>query len=316
VAIVPIMGTMAQRVSGFARASGGASTESIGADFDAAMKNPDVGAIVLHVDSPGGSVAGVPELAAKIRAARGQGKRIVAVADSLMASAAYWVASAADEVVASPSSVVGSIGVFSVHTDATAAHEKVGLKRTVIRAGRYKAEGNMFEPLSDEARAAMQAQVNELYDGFVADVAAHRGTTPDAVRAGYGEGRVVSAKQAVAQGLADRVATFEDVLAELTGRRTPSASARERARPRPSHPPAGRIRGGAGRSPQPHPVTGPPGQEQHRGRRPADHGGPRGRRHRPGDHGRRGPRARRLHRAREGRTASRSTTSAAGRRRA
>lgn len=224
VAVIPMMGTMAQRIGAMERASGGTSTEEIGRQFDAALRNPDVGAIVLHIDSPGGSVAGVPELAAKIRAARGQGKRIVAVADTLMASAAYWTGSAADEVVAAPSALVGSIGVFSVHVDATQASERMGLKRTIVRAGRYKAEGNPWEPLSDEARAAMQAQVDELYEQFTADVAAQRGTSPKAVRAGYGEGRVLSAKQAVAAGLVDRVATLDDVLAELTGRRAAGAT--------------------------------------------------------------------------------------------
>jgi ClpP class serine protease len=99
------------------RISGGTSTEAFGRAFDEAMKNPDVGAIVIDCDSPGGSVSGVPELAAKIFKARGQGKRSSRVANSSMNSAAYWICSAADEIIAAPSADVGSIGVFTMHTD-------------------------------------------------------------------------------------------------------------------------------------------------------------------------------------------------------
>jgi HK97 family phage major capsid protein len=225
VAVIPIYGSISQRMDLMSEMSGGTSTESVGAQFDAAMANASVGTIVLDIDSPGGSVSGVPELAAKIAAARGQGKRIVAVANSLMASAAYWIGSAADEIVASPSADVGSIGVYQAHLDASAHLEAEGLKYTLISAGKHKVEGNPYEALSDEARESMQASVDEWYGAFVNAVASHRGVSVKDVRSGYGEGRVLTAKAAKAAGMVDRIATLDDVIGEAT-RGTKSATRR------------------------------------------------------------------------------------------
>lgn len=216
VAVIPIYGTISQRMDMMSEMSGGTSTQHVGAQFDAALANASVSSIVLDIDSPGGSVSGVPELAAKIKAARGQ-KPVIAVANSLMASAAYWIASAADEIVASPSADVGSIGVYQAHLDASAHLEAEGLKYTLISAGKFKVEGNPYEALSDEARASMQASVDEFYATFTGDVASNRGVSVKDVRGGYGEGRVLTAKSALAAGMIDRVATLDDVLAEMTG---------------------------------------------------------------------------------------------------
>jgi HK97 family phage major capsid protein len=216
VAVIPIYGTISQRLDMMAEMSGGTSTQQVGAQFDAAMANASVGTIVLDVDSPGGSVYGVPELAAKIKAARGQGKQIIAIANSLCASAAYWIASAAEEFVASPSADVGSIGVYQAHVDASAMLEAEGLKYTLVSAGKFKVEGNPYEPLSDEALANMQAGVDEWYAAFTSAVASHRGVSVKDVRNGYGEGRVLTAKSALAEGMIDRVASLDDVLGDLT----------------------------------------------------------------------------------------------------
>src|SRR5690606_12609791 len=110
-----------------------------------------VGTIVLDVDSPGGGVYGVAEFAEEIYKARGQ-KRIVAVANSMAASAAYWIATAADELVVTPGGEVGSIGVYMLHEDWSGAYEKAGIKPTVIKFGENKAEGIDVEPLSESAQ--------------------------------------------------------------------------------------------------------------------------------------------------------------------
>ena len=183
------------------------STEEIGAMLEAAMASADGGTIVLDVDSPGGTVYGVPELAAQIFAARAV-KRIVASCSGMCCSAAYWLASAADEITASPSSEVGSIGVYSAHVDTSAAQSQAGMKVSIFSAGKYKAEGAMGQPLSEGARAAEQARVDEMYGVFVADVARGRGTDSTRVRSGFGEGRVVSSQRAVTLGMIDRVATL------------------------------------------------------------------------------------------------------------
>jgi HK97 family phage major capsid protein len=214
IAVLPIHGTIYQRQSMVENASGGTSTEMLGAQLDACLDDPRVTAIVLDIDSPGGAVSGVPEMAAKIFAARGK-KPIVAVSTGLNCSAAYWISSAADEMVACPSADIGSIGVFAIHMDTSAADAEDGLKFTVIKAGKYKAEGLPFEPLSEEAKAAKQVHVNDLYAMFVNDVAKQRGVKPAAIRGGYGQGRDLPAAAALEAGLVDRIATLDDVLAEL-----------------------------------------------------------------------------------------------------
>jgi signal peptide peptidase SppA len=183
----------------------------------AAVNDARIGAIVFDVNSPGGSVTGVDELSKMIYDARGS-KPIVAVANHLMASAAYWIGTAADELVVTPSGEVGSIGVFAAHQDVSAAMEKEGVKTTLISAGKYKTEGNPFEPLTDEAHASIQARVDDYYSMFTKAVARNRGVNVADVRGGFGEGRVVGAQQAVSLGMADRVATLDDVISGLTRR--------------------------------------------------------------------------------------------------
>jgi capsid assembly protease len=209
VGIVPIFGTIGRWPDWW----NDTSTAEIGAAFDAAMRNPNIGRIVLAVDSPGGAVGGVTELANKIFNARGT-KPITAVSDVQMASAALWIASAADEIVVAPSSETGSIGVYARHVDRSAANEKAGVCVTYVAAGEFKVEGNPDQPLSAEALASLQADVKDVYRNFVKDVARFRGTLPSDVMYGMGKGRVLSAQKAVASGLADRVGTLEDVLAQ------------------------------------------------------------------------------------------------------
>jgi signal peptide peptidase SppA len=130
------------------------------AAFRQALADPSIGGIVISVDSPGGSVYGVPELVAEIYRARGQ-KPVVAVADSMAASAAYWIACQAEQVYVTPGGEVGSIGVLTAHADMSQALANEGVSVSVISAGRYKAEASPYAPLTDEARAAIQARVDE-----------------------------------------------------------------------------------------------------------------------------------------------------------
>lgn len=178
----------------------------------------EVGAIVIEVDSPGGVVDGIPEAAAAVRALRGQGKPIIAVANTLAASAAYWIASQADEVVVTPSGAVGSIGVYATHRNMSGALEMMGVETTLISAGKFKTEGNPYEPLSDDAKEAIQQDVDDFYGMFVADVAKGRGAKATEVKGGYGEGRVLNAKRALSDKLVDRVETLGETVARLSSR--------------------------------------------------------------------------------------------------
>lgn len=190
----------------------------------AALGDESVGAVVIDIDSPGGSVDQIPETAAIIREARGQGKPIVAISNSQAASAAYWLGSQADEFVITPSGTAGSIGVYAAHQDMTKMAENDGVKITLVRAGKYKAETHPFVELSGEAQDHMQEDVNTYYEMFTSDVAAgrakalNRKVTAQDVVDGFGEGRSLTAKAAVAAGLADRVESIGGTVARLASR--------------------------------------------------------------------------------------------------
>lgn len=220
VAVVPLRGVIAHRMSAMEESSGGMSAERFTQMFKALAADESIGTIIIDVDSPGGTIAGLAEAADAVYQAR-ETKRVIAVANATMASAAYWIASQANEIVAIPSAMdrgIGSIGVFTVHQDLSAALEKEGIKLTLIKAGAHKAEGNPFEPLSDDVRAQMQASVDAAKAAFVQTVARGRGISAADVVAQYGDGRAFSAKDALAVGLVDRIATMDDVIVKAVGR--------------------------------------------------------------------------------------------------
>lgn len=225
VGVLPVRGTIAHRMGGMDESSGGISAERLSAMLAQMVADPSVGTILLDVDSPGGTVTGVPELAAQIYDAR-KTKKVVALVNGMAGSAGYWLASQAEEVISIPSGMAGSIGVFTVHSDLSAALEKEGVKNTIISAGKHKVEGNPFEPLSDDAKAVIQSRVDDMYATFVKDVARGRGVTPAEVRGGFGEGRALPAKEAKAAGLIDRIATVEDTLSRVMGRSMSTGGAR------------------------------------------------------------------------------------------
>lgn len=217
VAVVPIRGVIAHRIGSMDDTSGGTSCERIGAMIRQVASDESISTIVYDVNSPGGTVTGVHELAADMFALRGV-KTQIAVVNGLMCSAAYWLGSQADEIVSIQSGFAGSIGVFTAHEDLSAHLEQEGIKVTLISAGKHKVSGNPFEPLSDEEKAVIQARVDEFYALFVKDVARGRGVAASEVRHGYGEGRALAAKDAKAAGLIDRIATMDDTIARLVGR--------------------------------------------------------------------------------------------------
>lgn len=219
IAVLPLQGVLRQKGSTFMDelfGDGGASTERFAANIRRLAADDSIGTIVLDVHSPGGEVFGTAEAADAVFEARSS-KKIVAVVNSMAASAAYWIASQAHEIIATPSSLTGSIGVFAVHEDISQMAERIGVKITLISAGKFKTEGNEFEPLTDEAKAAIQHIVDEHYGQFVAAVARGRKVSQSAVRAGYGQGRVLTANDAVKAGLVDRIGTLRDVMGQAGG---------------------------------------------------------------------------------------------------
>ena len=220
VARVPIIGRIDHRDSFWSMfvGGGGATVERLTQTLRGLGADPSISTVLLEVDSPGGAVSGIPELAAEVRSLAAK-KHVVAVANSLCASAAYWIASQADEIVATPEAQVGSIGVFTWHDDYSQAMEQAGIKTTYISAGKFKTEANPDEPLTDEARAHLQTLVDSAYGLFVGEVAKGRGVTPAQVRSDYGQGRVLTAQAAKEAGLIDRIATADETLRRLAGQR-------------------------------------------------------------------------------------------------
>jgi len=226
IAVLPIVGLLTHR-GGTVESARTTSTAAIASAVRTLAADGAVSAIVLEVDSPGGEVAGTVEAGDAIREAA-RSKPIVAIANSHAGSAAYWLASQATELLVTPSGQVGSIGVYSAHEDQSKALDTQGRKVTLISAGKFKVEGNPFEPLGDEARAARQATVDHFYGMFVKAVARGRRVGVEAVRDGFGQGRMVAAPAAVEQGMADRVGTLDDAVrraAALAGERRRGQSA-------------------------------------------------------------------------------------------
>jgi len=230
VAVMPLTGILCPRGNLLVDSSGFTSLEMWVRAFERLVADEEVKAIVFDVDSPGGNHAGVPEAAAAVFAARKQ-KPMVAVSNYLNASAAYFIASQAHQVVGAASSVTGSIGVYTIHRNLQAALEAEGIDVTTIFAGKYKAELHSGHPLSDEARAFVQSQVDLCYGQFTQAVARGRGVSQARVRSGYGEGRALCADDAFSAGLLDRIETLEQVIARLSGVRGRNAVLRSRMDP-------------------------------------------------------------------------------------
>lgn len=225
VAVIPVYGVICHRANMFSDYSGGTSTEKIGQQIREAINDPNVKAIVMDFDTPGGSTDGVDELASEIFDARKK-KSITAVSNCLCASAGYYLASQCSEIVVSPSSMTGSVGVYCEHDDYSEALAKAGIKVTFIYYGENKVEGNDTEPLTDSAREYFLEMVTTLGVMFEKAIARGRKMSQEEVHKKFGQGRVFDAKQAVKLGMADRVGTLDEVLAKYGVTRNPGSGAR------------------------------------------------------------------------------------------
>jgi capsid assembly protease len=224
IAVIPVFGVLMHRGGSLWMQT--TSTASLARHVQLADQDPTIGTIVLDLDTAGGTVAGVQELADVIAAVRTAGRtRVVAVINHMAVSGGYWIASQADEVVITPSGMAGGIGVVVAHQDTSAMRERVGVKVEYISAGRFKAEGFRDGPLSKEHRDHLQRMVDTYGDTFIAHVARGRKVSPQTVRSqAWGQGRDLLASQALRVGMVDRIATFHDVIAGLLRRGGTAAS--------------------------------------------------------------------------------------------
>lgn len=214
VVVIPVRGTISNRVSLFDYLFGATVTPPswVANRVRQAVNDPEIKSVILDFDSPGGSVIGVDEAAAAIFAARGS-KPIIAQVSGQCCSAAYWLAASCDEIVSTPSAMIGSIGVFTTHVEASAYYAEAGIKHTLIASNPEKVEANPYEPLSAEAESHEREMVSDYYNMFVATVAKGRGVAASVVKGdAFGKGRTYVASRAKERGLIDKIRTFDDTL--------------------------------------------------------------------------------------------------------
>lgn len=172
-AIIPVFGVIGKHLSALETMCGGLDVDSLCRVVDMALYSDEVEQIVLWFHSPGGVVSGLPE-AARFLAAANEQKSIFAYTDGMCCSAAYWLASQCENVFSAPSSSVGSIGVYLSWIDMSEAAESEGLHLELIKAGEFKAMGHPLKRLSEDERAMLQADVDEIWGYFKAAVTAKR----------------------------------------------------------------------------------------------------------------------------------------------
>lgn len=212
VAMIPVTGPLFRYANLFTAISGATSYEMLAQDFISALENPDIKAIILNIDSPGGEVNGCAELASMIFEARGQ-KPIIAYASGDAASGAYWIASAADELVVSETSGLGSIGVVGVYRGAKDKNSPASIE--IVSS---QSPNKRLDPETDHGRAKLQARIDAMAEVFVNTVARNRGVEPERVLEQFGGGDIFIGKMAVTAGLADRTGSLERLIMELSNK--------------------------------------------------------------------------------------------------
>ena len=217
VAVLNVSGALVHKTRMEADSSTLLGYNSIAADLQDAMDNPDIHAILQVWDSPGGEAQGAFQYADTAFSLRGK-KPFIALADGMAASAGYLGASAADSLAITATGYAGSIGVVMRHVDMSAALMAEGVRVSHIYAGAKKIDGNAFEPLSSAVRADFQAEIDSLYASFIDTVARARGLSPEAIRAT--QAATYRGAAAISTGLADRIATADTLISELAATRS------------------------------------------------------------------------------------------------
>lgn len=214
VAVIPVTGPVFRHANLFTEISGATATGVLATDIQAALDNPYVRGIVLDFDTPGGEATGINELAKLIHAGR-KIKPIKAYGGGTVASAGYWLASAADEIIIDETAVLGSIGVVMSYLDTAERDAKSGVRRVEIVSSH--SPDKRLDPGTDEGRAKVQTIVDALAETFVGAVSKYRGVTPEKVLSDFGRGGVLVGAAAIQAGMANRIGSLESVIAELAG---------------------------------------------------------------------------------------------------
>ncbi|MEX1185314.1 MAG: S49 family peptidase [Gemmatimonadaceae bacterium] len=212
IARIPVAGPLFRYANLFTECSGATSYEEMAREFATALNDSQVKAIVLDIDSPGGEINGCAEMAELVFKARGT-KPIVAHISGDGCSAAYWLATAADSVIAGDTAVVGCIGVVACYIDASKHYEMHGIEEIEIVSS--QTPNKRPNPAEDAGRAQIQRTIDDLAGVFISAIAKHRGVGADVVQSDFGQGDVFVGAAAAAAGLIDGVATYEELHASL-----------------------------------------------------------------------------------------------------
>lgn len=213
VAVIPVEGVLTKRGLSFWGYQLAPGMRDVAAALRSACADRGVKAILLDVDSPGGTVDGIEELT-EVVAEAGSAKPLYAFADGLMASAAYWLSCNAREIAAPATAEVGSIGVVMMHREYSKALEGAGITCNIIAAGHYKAAGNMVEPLSEEMRAYLQSGIDDTYELFLQAVERGRNVSREKALA-MADGKMFTGTEALKTGLVDRVCSREAFITHI-----------------------------------------------------------------------------------------------------
>lgn len=197
-------------------------SEEIAATLRAAAQKPGLKAVVIRLNSPGGSAAAAQEISAEVERLKKSGKKVVASMGDTAASAAYWIAASADSIVANPGTITGSIGVIMEYLDLQGLYDKIGVETETFKSGPHKDMGSPSRPVTTEERAIFQSMIDDVYSQFIDHVAGGRGKGIDEIKP-LADGRAFTGRQAKELGLVDQLGDFHDAvllagsLAGITG---------------------------------------------------------------------------------------------------
>lgn len=182
------------------------------------MKNSRIPAIVIRLNTPGGAVEPTQEIFATVLKARAKGKKVIGSMGTIAASGGYYIAAACDTVMASPSTLTGSIGVIADFAEFSGLMKKLGIDVTVVKSGAFKDVGSPTRPMTEDEKALLSGVIMDTYDQFVEAVSKGRSMNPETVRK-YADGRVFTGRQARDAGFVDLLGTYQDAI-DLAGRMT------------------------------------------------------------------------------------------------
>ncbi len=211
VGIVYIEGVIANGGTGGSSLGDSAASEDIAAILREAARDPLLKAVVIRLNSPGGTAAAAQEISAEVERLKKSGKKVVASMGDTAASGAYWIAAGTDRIVANPGTTTGSIGVIMERYDLQGLYEKIGVGTETFKSGPHKDMGSAGRPSTAEERAIFQSMIDDIYSQFVEFVAQGRHRDLEEIKT-LADGRVYTGRQAMELGLVDQLGDLHDAV--------------------------------------------------------------------------------------------------------